>query len=97
MSRYTYAGPYRNPTEGFYVKTVGDKFEVWLHFNREADGSAQPDRKHTSAPSFDEAEDAGQYIEDLHSFFEDDYSDYLEENHSELAAQDRYEAFLNER
>jgi hypothetical protein len=96
MSRYTYAGEYKNPTEGWYIKKVGDKFEVWVRSDREKDGSAEPDRKHTSAPTFDEAEDASEYITDKAEFYEEDYSDYLEENHDAIAAMERFEAFRNE-
>lgn len=96
MSRYSYAGPYRNPTEGFFVKEVGDHFEVWIREDRDADGSCPPDRKHTKTPKFDEAGDAHEWIEALSESFEEDYDDYLEENRFEIAQMERYEAFRNE-
>lgn len=97
MSRYTYAGEYQNPTTGFYVKLVGERFEIWVRADRAKDGSAPADRKHTSAPTFDEPSDADEYIADLAQFYEDDYDDYLEENHDSIVQMERYEAFLNER
>ncbi len=96
MSRYTYAGKFINPTEGWYVKEVRGKFEIWIKFDREEDGSAKADRRHNSSPRFEEAEDAGEWIENTREFFEDDYENYLEENHDEIVAMERYEDFKNE-
>ena len=92
----TYAGPYRNPTEGFYVKQVGEHYEIWVRADRDSDGSAPPDHKHSSAPNFDEWEDASDYIRDLREHFEEDYDQYLDEHHDEIAAMERYENFCNE-
>lgn len=96
MSRYTYAGPFRNPTEGFYVKAVDEHFEIWVRSDRAKDGSAPPDHKHTSAPNFNEPEDAEEWISNLREFFEDDYDEYLEENHAEIARMEAYEDWRNE-
>lgn len=96
MSRYTYAGEYKNPCTNMYVKEVGDHFEVWVRSDRDSDGSAPPDHKHSSAPNFDEAGDADEYITDLHDGFEEDYDNYLEENRYEINLMERYEAFKNE-
>lgn len=96
MSRYTYAGPYKNPTEGFFVKQVREHFEVWIREERAEDGSCAPDRKHRSSPKFEEAGDAQEWIDALHEDFEQDYESYLEENRYEIAQMERYEAFRNE-
>jgi hypothetical protein len=92
----TYVGPFRNPTEGFFVRPVDEHFEIWVRSDRRPDGSCEADHKHTSAPSFDEHEDALDWIDNLHEHFEEDYDQYLDEHSDELAAQERYEAFLNE-
>lgn len=63
MSRYTYAGPFKNPVHDWYVKENNEgKYEIWIKHEREADGSAIADTKHTSAPTFDEDEEAHDYI-----------------------------------
>ena len=97
MSRYNYAGKFVNPTEGFYVKPVGEHFEIWVRADRAPDGSAPADHKHTSAPEFEEHEDAQDWITGTAEFFEEDYDDYLEENRYEINMMERYEAFQNER
>jgi len=97
MSRHTYAGPFKNPTEGFYVKAVRDHFEVWIREDRNTDGSAPPDRRHAKSPKFEEAGDAQEWIDGLYDFYEEDYDQYLEENHLEIVRMEQYEAFLNER
>ncbi len=98
MSRFTYAGPYRNPTEGWFVKENAEgKYEIWLRCDREPDGSAPPDRKHKGAPTFDEAGDADEYIAECAQESEDDYDQYLDENRYEINQMERLEAFLNER
>lgn len=102
MSRYTYAEPYRNPTEGMYVKEfVNDaqdewQYEIWVRQERAEDGSAPPDHKHTSAPTFDTMEDANEWLDGLSEFYEQDYEQYLEENHTELVRMELYELWRNE-
>lgn len=96
MSRYIYAGPYRNPTEGMYVRPVGEKFEIWVRSDRAEDGSAPPDHKHTSAPSFEDEGEAHEWLDDLAAFYEEDYDQYLDEHHDEIVAQERYENWRNE-
>ncbi len=96
MSRYTYAGPYQNPTTGWFVKEVAEVFQVWIRSERQEDGSCKPDRKHTSAPDFESAEEAAEYIDGLAEFYEEDYDSYLEENGPEIARMERYEMWRNE-
>lgn len=96
MSRYSYAGKFVNPTEGWFVKPVGKKFGIFIRQERKANGSAPPDRRHTTAPLFAEHEDAVEYITDKREFFEEDYDAYLDENHDSIVAMERYEAFRNE-
>lgn len=98
MSRYSYAGNFKNPADNYFVKEVGDHFEVWVRSDRRANGSAPADRKarFRGRNRFDEHEDAADYIASIGEFFENDYSDYLEENRYELAQMERYEAFRNE-
>ena len=102
MSRYTYAGPYRNPTENFYVREfVNDAedtvlYEIWIRSPRDKDGSAPADRKHSTAPSFETAEEAQEWLDNLEDFFERDYDDYLEENGPELVRMELYELWRNE-
>jgi len=97
MSRYTYAGTFSNPTGNWIVKRVDDKFGIFVRSDeRQEDGSIEPDRKHTSAPLFDEPEEAAEYIEGKAQDFEEDYDDYLEENRYEINRMEQYEAFRNE-
>jgi hypothetical protein len=96
MSRYTYAGAYRNPTKSFYVKQVGEHYEVWVRSPRNRDGSAPADHPHSRGLKFDEPDEAEDWIEGISEFFEKDYDNYLEENHYEIAQMERYEAFRNE-
>lgn len=98
MSRYTYAGKFVNPTEGWYVKEAKDGlFEIWVRSDRNADGSADPDHRHTSAPRFEDDGEAAEYISDMRDVAEQDYDDYLEENHDDIVRQERYEDWRNER
>lgn len=96
MSRYTYAGPWRNPTESWFVQEVSGKFEVWKRYERESDGSCKADAPFNPPKVFDCGEDAEEYISDIKEFFEEDYDDYLEENHYEIARMEAYEQFRNE-
>lgn len=97
MSRYTYAGPFQNPTDRFYVKAVGDHFEIYIREDRASDGSAPPDRPHKGGMKFPEAGDAAEWLEDERQGFEEDYDDYLEENRFEISQMERLEAFERER
>lgn len=103
MSRYTYAGDYKNPTTGWFVQPVGDYYYVFVRSDRAKDGSAEPDRLHTrhgdiSDPQngFDEPEDAEEWIAHTEQFFDEDHERYCEENHHEIARMEAYEAFRNE-
>lgn len=103
MSRYTYAGKFKNPTEGWYVKPIGDLYYVFIRSDREPDGSASPDHLHSRhgdiedlRDGFEEAEEAEEFIAGTHEFFEADYERYCEENHAEIARMEAYEAFRNE-
>lgn len=53
-------------------------------------------RPHTNGKVFDEAEDAEQWIESVAEAFEEDYDNYLEENHHAIAQMERYEMWRNE-
>lgn len=97
MSRYTYAGPFVNPTTDWIVKPVGKKYGVFIRTaERGENGSIPADRRHTSAPLFAEPEEASEYIDGMNEFFEEDYDQYLDENHDSIAQMERYEAFRNE-
>ena len=99
MSRYTYAGKFVNPTEGYIIKPVEGGYGLFLrHDERKADGSIPADRRLTgrSGQVFAEWEDAQEYIEGMAEFFEEDYDQYLEENRFELMQMERYEAFRDE-
>lgn len=97
MSRYTYAGTFQNPTGNWIVKPVGQQFGIFVRSTeREEDGSIPADRRHTSAPFFDEPEEAAEYIEGQAEAFEEDYDDYLDENRFEISRMEQYEAHRNE-
>lgn len=98
MSRYTYAGPFQNPTTGWIVKPVRGGFGIFTRATeRRPDGSMPADRRHTSRKVFKEEDDALEWIEGTREFFEEDYDAYLEENHDSIVQMERYEAFQNER
>lgn len=97
MSRYSYAGPYRNPTEGYFVQAVREHFEIWIRHDRESDGSCAADRKvKIRYNKFEEYGDAMEAIAEMAEAFEEDYDQYLEENHYDIVQMERYEAFRNE-
>lgn len=97
MSKYTYAGDFQNPTQDWIVKPVGKKFGIFIRSTkRREDGSIPADRRHSSAKLFSDEEDAHEYILGMNEFFEEDYDQYLDENHEEIARMERYEAFRNE-
>lgn len=108
MSRYTYAGPFKNPTEGWTVEQYADdhpehagKYYVAIPVFCDC-GSECCDRRqlgtrpHTRYDAFDEYEDAIECIEDTEQFFEEDYDQYLEENSHEIARMEAWEDFKNE-
>lgn len=101
MSRYSYAGEFRNPASNYFVKEVRGRFQVWVRSDRAADGSAPSDRpmraRGGKTPTFDEADEAQDYIDGVSEFFEADFEQYLDENRFEIAQMERFEAFRNER
>jgi hypothetical protein len=101
MSRYSYEGTFKNPTEGFYVKGVvnddgSEHWEIWIREERAADGSCPPDRQHSKKEKFDDPEVAHDFILGTAEFFERDYESYVEENHYAIAQMERYEMFKRE-
>ena len=107
MSRYTYAGPFKNPTEGWTVEQYPEghehagKFFVGVPEFCECGAAccSKPQigvRPHTKANLFEEAEEAHEWIEGTEEFFEQDYEEYLEENSHEIARMEQYEAWKNE-
>lgn len=117
MSRYSYAGPFRNPTEDWKVipNPQGEGY-VWgipitdkeiVDFIRderyqeakelqELKDSTGGYRLHTKNQVFEEEEEAIESLEALEEFFEEDYDQYLEENHHEIVQMERYEQWRNE-
>lgn len=100
MSRYSYAGPFTNPAENYIVKPVRGGFGIFVRTkDRRPDGSIPKDRRATGRLKrvFKESDDAHEYIQGVKEFFEEDYDQYLEENHDSIVQMERYEAFRNER
>jgi hypothetical protein len=97
VSRYIYAGPFSNPASAYIVKERKDgRAEVYFHADRAADGSAPKDRPLNPRRVFDDAEEAHEWIEQTREFFEEDHSQYLEENSHEIARMEAYEDWRNE-
>jgi len=103
MSRYTYAGPFTNPTTNFMVlpNPQGDGYIIGVRQFCECGAAccSRPElepRPHTEGRVFEEAEDAGDWIESTAEFFERDYEDYLEENSHSIRQMELYEQFKNE-
>lgn len=100
MSRYTYAGRFQNPAENYIVKPVRGGFGIFVREDkRQSDGSIPPDRRCNGrlSKTFQDDFDAHETIEGVREFFEEDYDQYLEENHDSIVQMERYEAFQNER
>lgn len=53
-------------------------------------------RPHTNNTVFEDEDQAVEWIEGLEEFFEQDYEDYLEENHHSIVQMERYEMWRNE-
>src|SRR5262245_54691092 len=53
-------------------------------------------RPHTNGKVFDEADDADDYLDNLREKAEQDYDDYLEENHDAIVQMERYEMWKRE-
>lgn len=53
-------------------------------------------RLHTSAATFDDEDEASEWLEAMEERWEEQYDDYLEENSHEIARMERYEAWRNE-
>ena len=107
MSSYSYAGNFENPADSFNAIEITDgpnagKFYIAIAENTgNGDGSIEL-RPHTmhgdnlDQSLFDDWDSADEWIEGTAQRFEEDYEQYLEENHDELARMDEYEQWRNE-
>lgn len=103
MSRYAYAGPYKNPTEGMkvmfnegtqrYYIAVPDYCECG---NECCSRPLLGYHPHTGDMLFNDEDEAYEWLEGTEEFFERDYEDYLEENHDDIVRMEQYEAYKNE-
>lgn len=108
MSKYTYAGDFVNPTDTWRVaQKFDDKGEYLYSYievlrkkeRTDEDGKVWKTEyweAHTSGRAFPSDEEAYEYIEDIEQSFEEDYDDYLEENHDAIVQMERYEMWRNE-
>lgn len=107
MSRYSYAGPYKNPAQDFYVDQDPRDGLFYVYLTEEVHcqcgsdeclGTASHKRKHRGKwnVGFEEAGDAHEVIDQIHQSFDEDYESYLEENRYEIVQMERYEQFRNE-
>lgn len=104
MSRYTYAGPFTNPTKGMLCSREPDEEGKWFVEIEErcecgSECCSKPItgyRPHTNNQKFDEPEDVVEWIENLAESFEEDYDEYLQENSYEIRRMELYEQFRNE-
>jgi len=97
MSRFTYAGEFKNPTSNWSIRSGDNCWQIWVRSDRARDGSAEPDHKHTSAPDFETYEDAEEWINGCSEAIEQDYDDYLDENRYEISRMEQYEQWRNEK
>ena len=51
---------------------------------------------HNKTPGYEDYSDAEDHIQSIEEFFEEDYENYLEENHDEIVRMERYEDWRNE-
>lgn len=108
MSKYTYAGDFVNPTDTWRVASTPDatKPEGYAYFiechhreTREIDGvvgTFEYWAPHTGGYTFDTAEEANEFVDQVQEDFEEDYENYLEENHDAIVQMERYEMWRNE-
>lgn len=102
MSRYSYAGDFRNPTEGWQVRENSEgKYIVVVPRYCEC-GSvccSHPILEmtpHTRGDVFEDEDTAHEWIESVEESYERDYDDYLEENHDAIVQMERYEQWKRE-
>lgn len=104
MSRYTYAGPFTNPTKGMRCSETTNANGKWFVEVEErcecgsecCDKRILGYRPHTNGQEFEESEDVVEWIDNLEQFYEDDYDQYREENSHEIRQMELYEQFKNE-
>lgn len=103
MSRYTYVGDFQNPADSYFVKFINDKYQVWVKEQNRCDcgcpnckAVVESERPSNPLKEFADHEEADQYIESVQELFEEDYEQYCEENHYEIAQQERYDMWRNE-
>jgi hypothetical protein len=113
MSRYTYAGKFVNPTEGFVARENDEGLGfVWITERVPCDCGCprctaydEVERLHSMhgkdpknpIKGFEGgAEEAAEWIEQTAQGFEEDYDNYREENHYEIARMEQYEDWKNE-
>lgn len=104
MAKYSYAGEFRNPADGFRCSEVPDANGKWfvevpIHCecgseccNRKITGY----RPHTNGIRFDEPDEVDEWIDNVAEKFERDYDNYLEENRHAIVQMERYEQWRNE-
>ena len=93
-----------NPTRDFTVEGPDDNGKYWIGVREYCSCGhpccSRPEteiRRHTSAPEFDEPDEAADWIENVGDRWEDDYDQYLEENRHAIVQSERYEMFMRER
>jgi hypothetical protein len=101
MSRYNYAGPFTNPAENMGVFYDEEDGLYYPAIKKYCDCGC-PNCKSwewTKKPNTEGCDDPSDIIDGIEAdreFFENDYDQYLEENHYELARMDAYEMWRNE-
>lgn len=102
MARYSYAGTFKNPTEGMTVETNADGlFYVAVEDRCECghECCSRPvigSHPHSNGMTWEDGDVAYEWLESLHEIFEADYDNYLEENHDAIVTMERYEMWRNE-
>lgn len=103
MSKYTYAGDFKNPVDEFNVEPNpnGEGFVITVNVYCECGSPccSRPKlgtRPHTSGKVFTDEDEAHEWLESLEQDFEEDYDNYLDENRHSIAQMERYEMWRNE-
>lgn len=104
----SYSGEFTNPVGTWRVAAVPHPehpheeqyvIQVFREEDREIDGVSGRFsywEKHTSAPTFDDEDEAHDWMDAVEEKYEEDYDRYLEENRYEIAQMERYEQWRNE-
>jgi hypothetical protein len=92
-----------NPVNDFIIAGPNAEGQYWIEVNEYCTCGhpccSKPvtgTKVHTSAPRFDDYDEANDWIEAVGERWEEDYDNYLEENRHAIVQSERYEIWRNE-